>query len=112
MPYLKIQTNQQIAQQDEVIKKVSGIIASQLGKSEKYVMVALEPDFRMSFAGSTEPAAFLQLKSIGLPESRTKEISSTLCGFLEKELGIPQNRIYIEFTDVERSYWGWNGSTF
>ena len=88
------------------------MVAAQLGKPEKYVMVALEPGFRMSFAGSTAPAAFLQLKSIGLPESRTKEISSALCGFLEKELGIPKNRIYIVFEDVERSYWGWNGSTF
>jgi hypothetical protein len=24
----------------------------------------------------------------------------------------PQNRIYLNFTDVQASHWGWNGSTF
>lgn len=112
MPYLKIQTNQAIDQKEDIIKKASGIVAEQLGKSEKYVMVALEPDFDMSFGGNSELTAFLQLKSIGLPESQTKKISSALSDFIERELGIPKDRIYIEFTDVARSYWGWNGSTF
>lgn len=112
MPYLKIQTNQQIGRSEEIIKKASGIVSAQLGKSEEYVMVALEPDFKMSFAGKTESTAFLQLKSIGLSGSQTNKISSALCEFIEEELGVPKSRIYIEFTNVERSYWGFNGSTF
>lgn len=112
MPYLKIQTNKQIDQKEEVIKEVSNIVAAQLDKSEKYVMVALEPDFSMSFGGSFESTAFIQLKSIGLPESKTKKISYELCEFMEEELGISKDRVYIEFTDVKPSYWGYNGSTF
>lgn len=112
MPYLKIQTNNSAKNKEELIKKASKLVAEQLEKSEKYVMIALEPDFEMSFAGSSEPAAFLQLKSIGLPEAKTKKISSVLCDFINEELNIPEERIYIEFVDVKRTFWGWNGSTF
>lgn len=112
MPYLKIQTNKQVEHSEQIIKKASGIVAALLGKSEEYVMVALEPDFKMSFAGKEEPTAFLQLKSIGLPGSQTQKISLALCEFIEEELGVPGSRIYIEFTNVERSFWGFNGSTF
>jgi len=28
------------------------------------------------------------------------------------ETGIPVDRMYIEFSDAERSMWGWNASTF
>jgi len=52
------------------------------------------------------------LKSIGLPQNRTKEISAALSEFLQKETGVTPDRIYIEFSDAERAMWGWNGSTF
>lgn len=112
MPYLKIQTNKQIDNKEDIIKKASGIVAEELEKSEKYVMVALDPEFKMSFGGSLEPTVFIQLKSIGLPEAKTKNISAALCSLVEEELGIPKDRVYIEFTDVNHSFWGWNGSTF
>ncbi|MDB9356503.1 phenylpyruvate tautomerase MIF-related protein, partial [Nodularia spumigena CS-587/03] len=27
-------------------------------------------------------------------------------------LGVPENRIYIEFADAQATMWGWNGATF
>lgn len=74
-------------------------------------MVALAPPVPMLFAGSNEPTAYLELKSIGLPEPRTAELSKTLC-HLMTELNISQNRVYIEFTDAPRAMWGWDGKTF
>ena len=111
MPYLKIQTNQKV-ENDEFISKLSKSIAEELGKSESYVMVALEPEIKMSFGGTQKPAAFMQLKSIGLKESITEDLSKMLCDFANSELNIPKNRIYIEFTDAPGKMWGWNGGTF
>jgi len=113
MPYLKIQTNQTINpdQADELISKASKLVASELSKPENYVMVALTPPVPMLFAGSNEPTAYLELKSIGLPESRTADLSKALC-HLMTDLNISQNRVYIEFADAPRTMWGWDGKTF
>ncbi|MEJ2141681.1 MAG: phenylpyruvate tautomerase MIF-related protein, partial [Gammaproteobacteria bacterium] len=86
--------------------------ASELGKPENYVMVAIEPPVPMSFAGNTEPTAYLELKSIGLPESKTQGLSQALCTLIENTTGIRKDRIYIEFADAPRAMWGWNGGTF
>ena len=81
MPLLKIQTNQSLdnAQQQQLLSDASQLVANELGKPENYVMVAIEPPVPMSFAGNTDPAAYLELKSIGLPESKTTSLSSALC---------------------------------
>jgi phenylpyruvate tautomerase PptA (4-oxalocrotonate tautomerase family) len=114
MPYLKIQTNQSLspAERQTLLQKASAEVAEQLGKSENYVMVAIEADQDMLFAGSSEPLAYLELKSIGLPEETTAQLSASLCQLLSTELGIEQNRIYIEFANAARHLWGWDGATF
>jgi len=114
MPLLRIQTNQDFdpGNRQAILSKASRMVAEQLSKPEQYVMVSLEPNPGMLFAGSGEPLAFLELKSIGLPESRTGELSQALCRLMEQELGIPQDRVYVEFSDAPRKMWGWNGGTF
>ena len=114
MPFLKIQTNLSIDEdkKQETIKAASRLVADEIGKPERYVMVAFEPDQPMVFAGSDDPCAYLELKSIGLPEDKTKPLSAALCEFIDRQLGIPAERVYIEFADAPRAMWGWNGSTF
>ena len=114
MPYLKIQTNQTVnpTQAQALISKASKLVASELGKPENYVMVALSPPVPMVFAGTDAPTAYLELKSIGLPSSITGDLSQALCTLIENDLAISKDRVYIEFTDAPRAMWGWNGSTF
>ncbi|HHI92504.1 MAG TPA: hypothetical protein ENK04_03165 [Gammaproteobacteria bacterium] len=114
MPFLKIQTNQALddSVQQSLIKKASAIVAGQLGKPENYVMVILQPSQTMLFAGTDSPLAFLELKSIGLPEPVIQNLSDSLCTLMAQELDIEKNRTYIEFTDAPRHMWGWNGGTF
>ena len=114
MPFLKIQTNQTVdaADQQALMEKASALVAEQLGKPENYVMVARETEQNMLFAGSNSPLAYLELKSIGLPESATANLSNQLCTLMAQELDIEKNRIYIEFTDAPRHMWGWDGKTF
>lgn len=114
MPYLKIQTNitPDAKVQEKLLRKLSKSVAEQLGKPERYVMVAIEAGAPMIFAGDDAPLAYLELKSIGLPESSTTSLSGSLSELVGEGLGIPSDRIYIEFADAERKMWGWNGATF
>lgn len=114
MPYLRIQTNVEREPGDAqpVLLRASKLVAGMVGKPEKYVMAALEAGQPMVFGGSEAPAAYLELKSIGLPRGRTEEFSRVLCEFVSEEFGIRKERIYIEFADAQGAMWGWNGGTF
>ena len=114
MPYLSIQTNREFdtATAAQLMQQASKNISELLGKSENYVMVAVLPSVPLLFAGSDEPAAYLEMKSIGLPQECTASLSSELCTLMNKHLGIAKERIYIEFANADRAMWGWNGRTF
>ena len=112
MPLLSIKTNARINDRDSFAGLASQTTASIIGKPESYVMVLVEDEHTVLFAGNAEPAAYLELKSISLPEAETKALSSSLCQLVNEQLKIEKNRIYIEFSNAERHMWGWNGATF
>jgi phenylpyruvate tautomerase PptA (4-oxalocrotonate tautomerase family) len=114
MPYLKITTNKPIdaQQKRELLKTASWLVATELGKPEQYMMVSAETPVSMMFAGTDTPCAFLELRSLGLPESKTGKLSKMLCGLMESHAGVPQDRVYINFADIKPTLWGWNGKTF
>ncbi len=114
MPYLKIQTNHELNAEGRaaLMAKASRTLAESLGKPEQYVMIAVQDGTAMQFAGSDDPAAYMELKSIGLPESQTTALSQTLCDLVQTEIGVSRDRVYIEFTNAPRNMWGWNGATF
>lgn len=113
MPLLSVETNTPLpADSGRLTADLSAKMAEWLGKPEAYVMVRLRFNRDMRFAGTTEPLAYCELKSIGLPEARTPALSASLCRQLQERLAIPPERVYIEFSDAPRRFWGWNGSTF
>lgn len=114
MPTLIIKTNASIAPNtaEPMIKRASARVAELLGKPERYVMVILEPTPTMCFGGDTSPLAFLELKSLGLPEDRTPELSAALCSLLQDALGIAPDRVYIEFASPPRHLFGFDSRTF
>lgn len=114
MPYLRIQTNVRAdsAREKKILAELSAGIAKQLGKPERYVMAAMDSGCAMVFGGEDAPLAFVELKGIGMSESRTADLSGALCESISTGLGIAQDRIYIVFSDIPRAMWGWNGGTF
>ena len=114
MPYFSIETNQNVdgTYQQDLLKKSSSFIAGLLDKPESYVMISIKPGEPLVFGGNDLPAAFVRLKSIGLLEDRCAELSEKICGFIEQELGIPKDRVFIDFKDLKRKMFGWNGKTF
>lgn len=116
MPLIKVQTSVSSpapAQVESLLKDLSASLASHLGKPESYVMTAFEPGTAMTFAGTTDPVCYIEIKSVGtMGGARTQAMSQEFCGKIEAVLGVPKNRIYIEFADSPGAMWGWNGSTF
>lgn len=115
MPLIKVQTSVSQPEQSAAVallKDLSAALAQQLGKPESYVMTALEANVPMTFAGTTDPVCYMEIKSIGLPSSKTQTLSQEFCQKINQSLNIPTDRIYIEFADAPRNMWGWNGKTF
>lgn len=114
MPFLKISTNKavDITAQTTFLKTASKQIAETLQKPEKFVMTLFDQPTPMTFGGSDEDAAFLEIKSIGLSNEQAGILAEEIPSLIEKELGINPLRIYIEFSDAPRSFWGWNKGTF
>ena len=114
MPYLKLNTNVTISgqQSSELIAGLSRLMARETGKPERYVLVEVNENQAMSFAGTNEPLSYLECKSIGLTATQAKSISAAVCKMLNEKLLIQGDRIYIEFSHCPGEYWGWNGSTF
>lgn len=83
-----------------------------LNKPEKYVMVSVSEDTLM-MSGSTTPAALVTVKSIGgITPEKNRIFSQRICSFLESEMGISPQRVYINFFDVDAENWGWDRGTF
>ena len=114
MPFIRVETNVSLDDEDkqQFIKKFSGAAARMLAKPESYVMIALDAAKPLVFGGNGEPAAYVSLGSIGLARESCPELSAGICKLLEAELSIPQNRIYIDFRDLEGGMFGFNGKTF
>ena len=112
MPYIKLNTNTDIADKPSVLRRLSQLAAKETSKPESYVMVEIVHNPSMLFAGKDTPLAFLECKSIGLTEKQAKSLSASISELLKAELNISPDRIYIEFSNAPAAFWGYNGSTF
>lgn len=98
---------------DALLCDLSARLAKHLGKPESYVMTQFLPRTRMTFGGTTAPACYVEIKSVGtMRPEQTEAMSLDVCTRLSQALSVPADRIYIEFSDSAAHLWGWNGSTF
>jgi phenylpyruvate tautomerase PptA (4-oxalocrotonate tautomerase family) len=116
MPLIKVQSSvaaPEKASVESMLKALSASLSKHLGKPESYVMTAFEPDVAMTFAGTTDPVCYIEIKSVGtMGSDKTRAMSQDFCNRVGDALGVPSNCIYIEFADAKGAMWGWNGSTF
>jgi phenylpyruvate tautomerase PptA (4-oxalocrotonate tautomerase family) len=98
---------------DSLLRDLSALLARELGKPESYVMTCLEPRASMTFGGSFEPSCYVEVKNVGtFTPAQTVLLSAALSERLAAGLGVPRNRIYIEFADAPPHMWGYDGDTF
>ncbi len=111
MPLINVKiSNSEVNNPEKLMQEISSKLANLTGKPESYVMTILQTDALMTFAGSSEACCFAEIKSIG--SLKPSVMTEAFCNLIESRTGIPSNRIYIEFTDVEGRNWGFNKNTF
>jgi phenylpyruvate tautomerase len=114
MPYAKIETNLKLdsLKEQELLKAASGFFAALLEKSEEHVMVSVSHETAFIFDKNSDPAAYVELKSMAIKEEICTDLSKEICGFLNEHLDILPNRIYIEFSTINGKMFGCNNKTF
>lgn len=114
MPYCEVLTTTKIGKPEEkaLDREIARIIELVPGKSERWVMVHIEDQARMSFAGSCEePAAMVTLKTFGELEPEMYDLlTQEFCARLSERLHVPRDRIYVVYEPI--AYWGWDGKNF
>jgi len=114
MPLLRLETSVTLPEDKRkaLLASLSKAVAETIGKPEQYVMVTASQAATL-MSGKPGDGAFVDLRSIGgLSDEVNRKLSRQVCKLLKDSLGISPDRVYLNFTDVEASNWGWNGSTF
>jgi len=114
MPLLKLETTVALTEdkRQALLASLSKIVAETTGKPQQYVMVTAS-QAAMQMSGRPGDAAFVDVRSIGgLTGEVNRNLSKRVCELLNDSLGIPPDRIYLNFTEVQASHWGWNGNVF
>src|ERR1044071_1205725 len=114
MPFLKLETTVVLSEEKKktLLGSLSRTVAGTLGKPEQYMMVSISQS-ELLMSGTSAEAASLDIRSIGsLSGDTNRKLSHQVCQFLKESLSIPPDRIFLNFTDVDASNWGWNGTTF
>ena len=114
MPYIRIETSQSMdeARTAYVLKETALFMSDLLGKPEKVCMVSISGNTSMMFNSDTGPAAYVEIKSIGLTADKCDAYSKAICGFIQSSLQVSPERTYIDFAAIDGTMFGWNGQTF
>ncbi|MBR4626294.1 MAG: hypothetical protein IKO47_01065 [Ruminococcus sp.] len=113
MPFINVKTN--VALSDEKAESIKSALGRAItaipGKSEGWLMVGIEPGYKLWFKGSSEPAAMVEVSIFGGASSNAlTTLTSHITGILTDNAGISTDRIYVKYSETEN--WGWNGSNF
>ncbi|KAJ0393568.1 hypothetical protein ATCC90586_007027 [Pythium insidiosum] len=114
MPFVKVSTNVARASvnADSTLKALSKSLSEALDRPEPYVMVQLELGQDMLMAGSTEPCAFIHIRSIGkIDTERNPKTVAALTATVATALHVPADRIFVNLDDIAPNNWGHNGNT-
>ena len=114
MPLLRAHLSKAIddATRAELLAKLSQMAATALGKPESYMMVMLRDEVPMLMAGSADPAAWVEVRSVGtINPEQAKKLSVAITEAITG-VGIQPKRIYSNFQGVPGAMWGYGGDTF
>jgi phenylpyruvate tautomerase PptA (4-oxalocrotonate tautomerase family) len=113
MPYVHLRTTEpkSEATQTALVKELTDIIAKDFNKDAGWVMVSCSFDKHIHFQGSADKACYVRVELMGEPNpADTAKASTDICAAVERELGVPQDRVYITYFPTDN--WGYNGGNF
>ena len=111
MPYIVVRTSQKTEDKKEALFTGFGELISIFPqKTEKWLMVNLEGEQEICFAGREGDAALVQVVLYAKAENQpevynefTQKATELVCRLLD----LPRDRVYVIYTATP--HWGWNG---
>ena len=110
MPFIIARVNTHIDKNQELaIKSEMGRAITLIpGKSEKYLMLGLEDDYKFYLRGDSQKAALIEASIFGNEDHEGfKEFARETTKIFNEVLNIPPENIYINFADIKT--WAVNG---
>jgi phenylpyruvate tautomerase PptA (4-oxalocrotonate tautomerase family) len=113
MPLVTIYCSNKVADPEDLLEKVTSLVAGELGKPESITMARLEDEATLAFGGKTDPpSALFEIEGIELPVDKAGPLTERLCLLAEETLTTPQNRVFVKLSNVPRGMWGGNGKVY
>ncbi len=115
MPLLKLETSVALEPEKKsaLLASLGDILARDTGKAPNHVMIVIVDRVALSMAGKQGPGALVDVRGIGgLNGAVNKKLSASVCELLQQQCDIPPGAVYLNFTELQASHWGFNGSTF
>ena len=115
MPCIQMKTNVVVSPESagRIKSRLGELITNLPGKSEEWLMIALEDRRPMWFRGKPDaPLAFVEVKIFGDQVDRegSEKMTAGLCALLQQELDVNTENLYVCYTAT--THWGWNGGNF
>ncbi|KAJ2399145.1 hypothetical protein GGI23_002825 [Coemansia sp. RSA 2559] len=113
MPLCQIITNTRPKDSKALSTKASSAVAELLSKPLGYVMTMVTYNSSLMFGGTDEPAAYVQIGSIGsVGGNNNIRIVAGITKLVAAELDVESSRIYVAIQDIDGAEFALNGSTF
>lgn len=112
MPFIDISTNTSTGpkKREKLLDDVVALGEKFLGKSKDVTMARLTPDATIVFKGTSEPAAFVSIRAIGLPPVELRgQFVVAIGNLFDEVLDVPPSRVFVVFDDVPGDRWGASG---
>ena len=114
MPFInsKISVTITNEQEQEIKTRLGQAIQAIPGKSESWLMVGFEPEYRLYFRGeNNQPMAMVEVSVYGSENpSAFSKLTGEICKIFDEMLGIAPDHVYVKYQAVAN--WGWNGDNF
>lgn len=114
MPFInsKVSVKMSEAQETEIKSLLGQAITSIPGKSEAWLMLGFEDEYKLYFRGdNSQPTAFVEVSVFGQENPAAfDKLTGQICEIFGNVLGIAADHIYVKYQAV--SNWGWNGGNF
>ncbi len=114
MPFINVKTNASLTKEKkEIIKRrLFDSISIIPGKSDRYLMVAVEDGIDMAFHRDSDAnIAMVEVKIFGgSTKDAYQRLTASICMILSDEADVSGDYCYVKFE--ESKYWGYNGFMF
>ncbi len=115
MPLIEVQLSTRLPAeaQGALMKSLSQTVARGLGKPEAYMMVVLRSEVPLLMGGRSEPAALVEIRSVGtISPGQAGELANAVTESLAEAAGLEEDRVYCILQGVPGALWAQAGQTF